>query len=133
MDPRSTGGNLAFRSQRRLDITALEKRYESIGSDRHLTVGGKDEKKHTIAGDYIANVFEDYHLHVGDPEFPAKSGNRNTLLEQNENLQVKGSSNELVGGNWSVTVGGLVSITNVRASLLPGGLPSELSCSACAV
>jgi len=95
-----------IRSQRRLDITALERRYESISSDRHLTVGGKDEKTHTIAGDYIAKVFEDYHLHVGDAEYPTQSGNRNTLLEQNENLQAKGSLGQLVGGNWSVTLGG---------------------------
>ena len=30
-----------IRAQHRLDITAFDKRYESIGSDRHLTVGGK--------------------------------------------------------------------------------------------
>jgi uncharacterized protein involved in type VI secretion and phage assembly len=97
-----------IRSQRRLDITALERRYESISSDRHLTVGGKKitPPPKEIGGDYIAKVFRHYHLHVGDPEFPTQSGNRNTLLEQNENLQVKGSSNEMVGGNWSVTVSG---------------------------
>ena len=42
-----------IRSQRRLDITALEKRYESISSDRHLTVGGIDQKTHTIGGNYL--------------------------------------------------------------------------------
>jgi hypothetical protein len=98
-----------IRSQRRLDITALQKRFESISSDRHLTVGGKKitPPPKEIGGDYIAKVFRHYHLHVGDPdpELWPKSGNRNTLLEQNENLQVKGSSNQFVGGNWSVTVG----------------------------
>jgi len=97
------------RSQRRLDITALQKRFESISSDRHLTVGGKKitPPPKEIGGDYIAKVFRHYHLHVGDPdpELWPKSGNRNTLLEQNENLQVKANSNQLVGGNWSVTVG----------------------------
>jgi uncharacterized protein involved in type VI secretion and phage assembly len=93
------------RSQRRLDITALERRYESISSDRHLTVGGKDEKTHTVVGDYIAKVFKDYHLHVGDPTAPLQSGTRKTLIEQSDNLQVKGGLNQLVGG-FSLTVSG---------------------------
>ena len=95
-----------IRSQRRLDITALEKRYESISSDRHLTVGGKDEKTQTIGGNYIAKVFKDYHLHVGDPAFPFQSGNRNTKLEAAESLSVGQNSDESIGGNWSVSVGG---------------------------
>jgi uncharacterized protein involved in type VI secretion and phage assembly len=97
------------RSQRRLDITALQKRYESISSDRHLTVGGKKitPPPKEIGGDYIAKVYRHYHLHVGDPdpELWPKSGNRNTLLEQNENFQSKGNADYMVGGNWSVTVG----------------------------
>ena len=95
-----------IRSQRRLDITALEKRYESISSDRHLTVGGIDQKTHTIGGNYIAKVFKDYNLHVGDPAFPFQSGNRNTRLEAAENLSVGQSSSESIGGDWSVSVGG---------------------------
>lgn len=96
-----------IRSQRRLDITALERRYESISSDRHLTVGGKKltPPPKEIGGEYIAKVFKHYHLHVGDPDFPTDSGNRNTLLEQDENFQAKGSANYNVGGNWSVTLG----------------------------
>jgi hypothetical protein len=37
------------------------------------------------------------------------------------------------GGAFSVTVGGAVSILNVRDSLTPSGFPSELSCLATAV
>ncbi len=61
-----------IRSQHRLDITAFDKRYESIGSDRHLTVGGKktDPPPPEIGGDYIGKIFRHYYLHVGDPEFP---------------------------------------------------------------
>jgi uncharacterized protein involved in type VI secretion and phage assembly len=95
-----------IRSQRRLDITALEKRYESISSDRHLTVGGKDEKTKQVVGDYIAKIHKDYHLHVGDTEFPFQSGDRNTKLEGSESLSVGGSSSESIGGDWSVSVGG---------------------------
>lgn len=97
-----------IRSQRRLDITALERRYESISSDRHLTVGGKKltPPPKEIGGDYIAKVFKDYHLHVGDPEFPFQSGNRNTKLEGAESLSVGQNSDESIGGNWSVSVGG---------------------------
>lgn len=95
-----------IRSQRRLDITALEKRYESISSDRHLTVGGIDPKTHAIGGTYFAKAFKDYHLHVGDPQNPFQSGNRNTKLEAAESLAVGQSSDETIGGNWAVSVGG---------------------------
>jgi uncharacterized protein involved in type VI secretion and phage assembly len=110
------------RSQRRLDITALERRYESISSDRHLTVGGKKltPPPPEIGGDYIAKVFRHYHLHVGDPAFPTQSGNRNTLLEQNENFQSKGSANYLVGGNWSVTLGGVLPVGGQATIDVPG-------------
>jgi hypothetical protein len=95
-----------IRSQRRLDITALEKRYESISSDRHMTVGGKDPKTNQVVGDYIAHVFKDYHLHVGDPTAPPmQSGNRNTKLENNDSLDVSGNVDEKIGGHWTVEVG----------------------------
>jgi uncharacterized protein involved in type VI secretion and phage assembly len=95
-----------IRSQRRLDITALERRYESISSDRHLTVGGVDPKTHTVAGNYFAKAFKDYNLHVGDPSAPFLSGNRKTKLEAAESLAVGQNSDESIGGNWSVSVGG---------------------------
>jgi uncharacterized protein involved in type VI secretion and phage assembly len=100
-----------IRSQHRLDITAFEKRYESIHSDRHLTVGGKwDKPSPGIAGDYIAHVFRDYHLHVGDASHPSDSGNRTTLIEQKDAIQVKKDSDHAIGGNWSTSVGGQATI-----------------------
>jgi hypothetical protein len=98
-----------IRSQGRLDITAYQSRYETIGSNRHLTVGGKKPDK-SIWGDYYGKVYRHYHLHVGDPAFPTKSGNRVTLLEQNEEIRVKKDSNQAIGGNWSTSVGGQATI-----------------------
>jgi uncharacterized protein involved in type VI secretion and phage assembly len=100
-----------IRAQHRLDITAFQKRYETIHSDRHLTVGGKWTKPSPgIAGDYIAHVFHDYHLHVGDAAHPSDSGNRITLIEQNEEIKIKKDSNQAIGGDWSTSVGGQATI-----------------------
>ena len=49
-------------------------------------------------------------MHVGDPAFPTQSGNRVTLLEQSEEIQVKKDSNQAIGGNWSTAVGGQATI-----------------------
>ena len=100
-----------IRSQHRLDITAFEKRYESIHSDRHLTVGGKwTQPSPGIAGDYIAHVFRDYYLHVGDAAHPTDSGNRTTLIEQKDAIRVVKDSDQAIGGNWSTGVGGQATI-----------------------
>lgn len=100
-----------IRSQHRLDITAFQKRYESIHSDRHLTVGGKwTNPSPGIAGDYIAHVFKDYHLHVGDASHPTDSGNRTTLIEQNDQIKIVKNSEQAVGANWSTSVGGQATI-----------------------
>ncbi len=97
-----------IRSQHRLDITAFAKRFESIGSDRHLTVGGKDldSEPPQIGGDYISHVFRDYHLHVGDPDFYKQSGNRYTLIENNDQLKVMGDAEQSVNGDWSTFASG---------------------------
>jgi uncharacterized protein involved in type VI secretion and phage assembly len=108
-----------IRSQRRLDITALQTRYESIGADRHLTVGGKDPDAEPpqIGGDYIAHVFGDYHLHVGDPEFYKQSGNRYALIETDDQLKVMGNVDQSVNGDWSTFTGGKATL---QASALGG-------------
>ena len=98
-----------IRSQGRLDITAYQSRYETIGSNRHLTVGG-NKPGEAVWGDYYGKVYRHYHLHVGDPAFPTQSGNRVTLLEQSEEIQVKKDSNQAIGGNWSTAVGGQATI-----------------------
>ena len=110
-----------IRSQHRLDITAFHKRYESIHNDRHMTVGGKwtNPAPGGIVGDYIAHVFKDYHLHVGDPAHPTDSGNRVTLIEQNDQIHVVKDSEEAVGGNWSTSVGG-------QATLDANGLAGKI-------
>jgi hypothetical protein len=97
-----------IRSQGRLDITAFNHRYENIGRDRNMTVGGKKitPPPKEIGGDYITKIFRHYHLHVGDPEFPTQSGNRTTLLEQSERLKIVKDSLLSIGGNWSTAVGG---------------------------
>ena len=97
----------------------MQTRYESIGLDRHLTVGGKDPDATPpqIAGDYIAHVFQDYHLHIGDAEFPTTSGNRLTLIEQSDRTKVMKDSEESVGGNWSTFASGQITLA---ASALGG-------------
>jgi uncharacterized protein involved in type VI secretion and phage assembly len=100
-----------IRSQRRLDITAFGSRYESIHGNRHLTVGGKWTKPTPgIAGDYMTHVFRDYHLHVGDAAHPTDSGNRTTLIEQKDAIEIKKDSDQVIGGNWSTSVGGQATI-----------------------
>jgi uncharacterized protein involved in type VI secretion and phage assembly len=108
-----------IRSQHRLDITALQSRYESIGADRHLTVGGKnpDAIPPQIAGDYIAHVFQDYHLHVGDADFPNTSGNRFTRIEQSDRTEVMKDCEQSVGGNWSTFASGQATLS----ASAPGG------------
>jgi uncharacterized protein involved in type VI secretion and phage assembly len=110
-----------IRSQHRLDVTAFGARYENIGSDRHLTVGGKDPDATPpqIAGDYVTHVFRDYHLHVGDPDFPDTSGDRVTLVEQNDRTKVVKDAEESVGGDWSTFASGQATLA---ASALGGNV-----------
>jgi uncharacterized protein involved in type VI secretion and phage assembly len=106
-----------IRSQHRLDITAFDKRFESIGSDRHLTVGGKTPPPPgppSIGGTYFAKVFQHYHLHVGDPAFPDDSGNRFTRIEQDDQIAVVQDSQQDIGGNWSTNVGGQMTVNAMK-------------------
>jgi uncharacterized protein involved in type VI secretion and phage assembly len=116
-----------IRSQRRLDITALEKRYESISSDRHLTVGGIDPKTHMVGGTYFAKIFKDYNLHVGDPAaLPKQSGNRSTKLENDDSLDVSGNVDQLIGGHWTVEVGSNPIAGPSQITLLANGIPGAI-------
>jgi uncharacterized protein involved in type VI secretion and phage assembly len=85
-----TGGSeqLLLRSQGRLDVTALGTKFETIGGDRNLTVGGIDHKHHVVGGNYISKVFQDYTLHVGDPSGPYNGGHRFERVEQEYELNV---------------------------------------------
>lgn len=100
-----------IRSQDRLDITAFGTRYEDIGGDRNLTVGWIDTKHQVVGGNYVAKVYQDYHLHVGDPAGPFNGGHRYELVEQDYDLEVKKETNFKLDGDWSVTVGGKASIS----------------------
>ena len=60
-----------MRSQGRMDVTAFASYFDTTYGSRHLTIGGKDTQKNQVSGDYITKVFAHYHLHVGDPAFPA--------------------------------------------------------------
>jgi uncharacterized protein involved in type VI secretion and phage assembly len=85
-----TGGSeqLLLRSQGRLDVTALGTKFETIGGDRNLTVGGIDHKHQVVGGNYVAKVFQDYTLHVGDPSGPFNGGHRFERVEQEYELNV---------------------------------------------
>ena len=102
---------MLLRSQKRLDITALGNRYETIGGDRNLTVGWIDTKHQVAGGDYITKVYCDYHLHVGDPAGPFNGGHRYELVEKDYDLEVKKETNFKLDGDWSVSVGGKASIS----------------------
>jgi uncharacterized protein involved in type VI secretion and phage assembly len=85
-----TGGSeqLLLRSQNRLDVTALGSRFESVGGDRNLTVGGIDHKHQVVNGNYISKIFQDYTLRVGDPSGPYNGGHRHERVEQEYELNV---------------------------------------------
>jgi uncharacterized protein involved in type VI secretion and phage assembly len=108
-DPKHT--QTLIRSQGRLDITAFSNRYETIGGDRNLTVGWIDKQHQVAGGDYIAKVYCDYHLHVGDPAGPFNGGHRYELVEKDYDLEVKKETNFKLDGDWSVSVGGKASIS----------------------
>jgi uncharacterized protein involved in type VI secretion and phage assembly len=102
---------LLLRSQKRLDITALGNRYETIGNNRNLTVGWIDTKHEVAGGDHINKIYGDYHLHVGDPAGPFNGGHRYELVENDYDLEVKKETNFKLDGDWNVTVGGKASIS----------------------
>ena len=102
---------LLLRSQGRLDVTALGTRYETIGGDRNLTVGWIDSEHQAVGGNYIAKVYQDYHLHIGDAGGPFNGGHRFERVEKDYHLQVKSDTNFNLDGDWNVSVGGKASIT----------------------
>jgi type VI secretion system secreted protein VgrG len=110
-DDKAGKEQLLLRSQNRLDVTALGTRYESIGGDRNLTVGWIDTKHQAVGGNYMAKVYQDYHLHVGDPAGPFNGGHRFEEVEKDYHLHVKAETNYSLDGDWNVSVGGKASIT----------------------
>lgn len=110
-DDKAGKEQLLLRSQNRLDVTALGTRYETIGGDRNLTVGWIDTKHQAVGGNYLAKVYQDYHLHVGDPGGPFNGGHRFEEVEKDYHLHVKQETNYSLDGDWNVSVGGKASIT----------------------
>jgi uncharacterized protein involved in type VI secretion and phage assembly len=102
---------LLFRSQDRLDVTALGTKYETIGGDSNQTVGWIDVKHTVVGGNHVAKVYQDYHLHVGDPAGPFNGGHRYEEVEQDYNLHIKKQTNFSLDGDWNVSVGGKASIS----------------------
>jgi len=86
-----TGGSEQFlmRSQGRLDVTALGSKFETLGGNLNLSVGGIDTQHQVAGGNYIAKVCANYTLHVGDPAGPFNGGTKNETIEKNYNLDVK--------------------------------------------
>jgi uncharacterized protein involved in type VI secretion and phage assembly len=102
---------LIVRSQQRLDITAFGSRYETIAGNRNLTVGWIDTKHQVVGGNYIAKVYQDYHLHIGDPAGPFNGGHRYELVEKDYQLHVKNDTNVNLENNCNINVGGAASLT----------------------
>jgi uncharacterized protein involved in type VI secretion and phage assembly len=110
-DDKAGKEQLLMRSQGRLDVTALGTRYETIGGDRNLTVGWIDTEHSKVGGNYVAKVYQDYHLHIGDAGGPFNGGHRFERVEKDYHLQVKADTNFNLDGDWNVTVGGKASIS----------------------
>ncbi len=112
-------------AEKNMDTRVKNDSMESVGANKHLTVGGeKDGKKW---GDYKEHVYRDVHLHndrnleqhvggdmkllVGGEDGPGKldlvvKDDRKTLVEKNDNLHVKFDRKEKVDGSIGQTVGG---------------------------
>jgi type VI secretion system secreted protein VgrG len=126
-----TGGSEQFlmRSQGRLDVTALGTRYETIGGDRHLTIGGIDVPHQAAGGNYIAKAYGNYNLHVGDPKGPFNGGTKTEVIEKDYNLDVKRdmlvtSENDLamtVSGTTSLNASTIVLEASSKITLKVGG------------
>ena len=113
-------------AERNMDTRVKGASMESVGGDKHLTVGG--EKDGQTWGDYNELVYKNVRLHNkgglqqtvgggmfltigGESEDPGDlqtvvKGDRAALVEQNEHLHVKGSAKEAIDGGLGLTVGG---------------------------
>jgi type VI secretion system secreted protein VgrG len=114
-----------LRSQRDMDVRALNDTRETVGANRHLTVGGVDKNGNKV-GDQYELVGKDKHLHVkgkhveqieGDMQLLVGGGDggnqeivvkkdKKELIEGDSHLHVKKARNEKVDGTQSLTVGG---------------------------
>jgi uncharacterized protein involved in type VI secretion and phage assembly len=100
-----------LRSQGRFDKTVLGTHYETTSGDQNLTVGWIDTEHQVVGGNQVTKVFQDYHLHVGDPAGPFNGGHRYETVEKDSSLHVKKNADIQIDGNWSLSVGGKASIS----------------------
>ena len=110
-DDKAGAEQLLLRSQGRLDVTALGTKYETLGGDRNLTVGGIDMKHQVVGGNYVSKVFQDYTLHVGDPAGPFNGGHRYEKVEQEYELTVVKDMNVKLQKNLTTEVTEAASLT----------------------
>lgn len=82
-------------AQRNHDIRVLNDQMQSIGHDRHLTVGGDSQE--AIQGNERRKIEKDQHETV--------LGNRSEKIEKDQNLTVTKAQNVKVGGTSSLTTG----------------------------
>ena len=117
---------LYLHAQRNMDVRVTSNSMESVGGDRHLTVGG--EKDGVKTGDQKEMVYRDKQLKVhrdqiehiggdvtlliggvdggvGNQDVHLK-GTRKELIDGDAHLHIKGSESSQIDGDRSLTVGG---------------------------
>ena len=113
-----TGGSeqLLLRSQGRLDVTALGAKYQSLGGNYNLTVGGINPKTHLAGGDHVTKIFGDQHVHVGDGA-ASNGGNRFELIEKNYHLHMKNDIEIGADGDFVAQAGFRASFSGMQVML----------------
>jgi type VI secretion system secreted protein VgrG len=91
---------LFLHAERNMDTRVKGASMESVGGDKHLTVGG--EKDGQTWGDYNEHIFKDKHVSV-DGMLEAKAGNAKILVNDSEGVG-RGNLHLYVEGCWTTTV-----------------------------
>jgi len=123
-----------MRSQGRMDVTVMGTYYDTTHGSRHLSIGGQrreDPKK--CGGDFITEVYKNYHLRVGKDDDADPPGSMHTRVAQNYELAVgtgnikgdmlldlKRDMKAAVGGDYYLHVG-VSSGDPRRTTIIDGG------------
>ena len=81
-----------MRSQGRMDVTAFGDYYDTTHGDRHLTIGGQDQKTQQCGGDQRVKIFKNYFLDVGKDNDAGPPGSFCATVAKNYELTVGTSS-----------------------------------------